>query len=416
MSDGAVEYSRVGVGCLALSIVDSQFAKHRMAHSRIDNDVTHRQRTRRLMVGGIAIGGGAPISIQSMTLASPVDVRASIVEIQRLADAGVDIVRTAVPNEAAANRLPELVKHSPVPLVADIHFNYELAIRAAQAGVAKLRLNPGNIGDAQRVRAVVDAARERRLPIRIGVNAGSLERDLLARYGNPTAEAMVESARRHARILEDEGFEDIVISLKASRVPLMIDAYRRAAEEFDYPLHLGVTEAGTPRAGTIKSAIGIGTLLAEGIGDTIRVSLSADPVEEVRAARTILESLDLRRESIRIVSCPGCGRLQVDLIRLAERVEDRTRDIRKPLTVAVMGCAVNGPGEAREADIGIAGGKGEGLLYVRGQMVRKVPEHQIVDALIELIDEVEPDPGRAAHGAEAMTWTPDWEDEAQPSS
>jgi (E)-4-hydroxy-3-methylbut-2-enyl-diphosphate synthase len=367
------------------------------------------------MVGDVPIGGGAPVSIQSMTLASPVDLAASRAEIERLADAGVEIVRTAVPNEAAADNLAALVEHAPVPLVADIHFNFQLAIKAAEAGVAKLRLNPGNIGDAKRVRSVVEAARERGIPIRIGVNAGSLERELLAEFGRPTAEAMVESARRHVRILEDEGFEDIVLSLKASHVPLMIDAYRLAAQQFDYPLHLGVTEAGTPRAGNIKSAIGIGTLLAEGIGDTIRVSLSADPVEEVHAARTILESLDLRRESIRIIACPGCGRLQVDLIRLAEAVEERTRDIRKPLTVAVMGCAVNGPGEAREADIGIAGGKGEGLLYVRGEMVRKVPEDKIVDALIELIDEVEPDPDRVARGAAAMTWTPDWEDGTQPS-
>jgi (E)-4-hydroxy-3-methylbut-2-enyl-diphosphate synthase len=380
-----------------------------MERSPIANEVPHRQRTRRVMVGDVPIGGGAPVSIQSMTLASPVDAAASIAEIQRLADAGVDIVRTAVPNEAATERLPELVQASPVPLVADIHFNYVLAIKAAEAGVAKLRLNPGNIGDAKRVRAVVDAARERGLPIRIGVNAGSLERDLLAEYGSPTAEAMVESARRHVRILEDQGFEDIVISLKASSVPLMIDAYRLAAGEFNYALHLGVTEAGTPRAGNIKSAIGIGTLLADGIGDTVRVSLSADPVEEVHAARTILESLDLRRESIRIVACPGCGRLQVDLIRLAEEVEERTRDIRKPLTVAVMGCAVNGPGEAREADIGIAGGKGEGLLYVRGEMVSKVPEANIVDALLELIDQVEPDLDRLA-SPRSMSWTPDWDD------
>lgn len=375
--------------------------------------VPHRQRTRRVLVGDVPMGGGAPISIQSMTLASPVDLEGSIEEIQRLADAGVDIVRTAVPNEAAAGNLPELVRHSPVPLVADIHFNYRLAIKAAEAGVAKLRLNPGNIGEASRVRAVVDAARERGLPIRIGVNAGSLERELLAKHGRPTAEAMVESARRHVRLLEDEGFEDIVISLKASRVPLMIAANRLAAKEFNYPLHLGVTEAGTPRAGNIKSAVGIGTLLAEGIGDTLRVSLSADPVEEVHAARAILESLDLRRESIRIVACPGCGRLQVDLIRLAEQVEERTRGIRKPLTVAVMGCAVNGPGEAREADIGIAGGKGEGLLYVRGRMVRKVPEAEIVDALIELIDEVEPDPDWGFPG-DSITWTPDWDEAGAP--
>ncbi|MGD2217024.1 MAG: flavodoxin-dependent (E)-4-hydroxy-3-methylbut-2-enyl-diphosphate synthase [Gemmatimonadales bacterium] len=380
----------------------------------MDPETPHRQTTRRVMVGDVPIGGGAPVSIQSMTLASPVDLAASRAEILRLADAGVEIVRTAVPNEAAARNLPQLVEHSPVPLVADIHFNFQLAIKAAEAGVAKLRLNPGNIGDAKRVGAVVEAARKSGIPIRVGVNAGSLERDLLARFGRPTAEAMVESARRHVRILEDEGFEDIVISLKASHVPLMIDAYRLAAQQFDYPLHLGVTEAGTPRAGNIKSAIGIGTLLAEGIGDTIRVSLSADPVEEVHAARTILESLDLRRESIRIVACPGCGRLQVDLIRLAEAVEERTRYFRKPLTVAVMGCAVNGPGEAREADIGIAGGKGEGLLYVRGEMVRKVSEDKIVDALIELIDEVEPHPDRDARGA-AMTWTPDWEDGTEPS-
>lgn len=373
--------------------------------------VAHRERTRRVMVGGIPIGGGSPISIQSMTLASPVNVAESIDEIGRLAEAGVDIVRTAVPSEEAAARLPELVRNSPVPLVADIHFNYKLAITAAEAGVAKLRLNPGNIGKASRVRAVVDAARERGLPIRIGVNAGSLERDLLVEHGRPTAEAMVESARRHVRILEEAGFEDIVISLKASHVPLMIAAYRLAADEFPYPLHLGVTEAGTPRAGNIKSAIGIGTLLAEGIGDTLRVSLSADPVEEVHAARTILESLDLRRESIRIVACPGCGRLQVDLIRLAQEVEERTRDIRKPLTIAVMGCAVNGPGEAREADIGIAGGKGEGLLYVRGEVARKVPESEIVDALVELIEETDPDPEREVGATPAVSFTPDWQDD-----
>ena len=382
-----------------------------MKNATITTDTPHRLRTRRVMVGDVPIGAGAPVSIQSMTLSSPTNVRASIDEIQRLADAGVDIVRTAVPNEAAAAKLPELVRNSPVPLVADIHFNYQLALTAAAAGVAKLRLNPGNIGGPERVRAVVDAARERGIPIRVGVNAGSLERDLLAEYGSPTAEAMVESARRHVRLLEDESFLDIVISLKASRVPLMIEAYRLAAQEFEYPLHLGVTEAGTPRIGNISSAVGIGTLLAEGIGDTLRVSLSADPVEEVQAARTILESLDLRRESVRIVACPGCGRLQVDLIRLAEEVERRTRDIRKPLTVAVMGCAVNGPGEAREADIGIAGGKGEGLLYVRGAMVRKVPESQIVDALLELIDEVEPDPERGGDGS--MTWTPDWDPGAE---
>lgn len=363
------------------------------------------------MVGDVPVGGGTPVSIQSMTLASPAQTRVSIAEIQRLAEAGVDIVRTAVPDDASADRLPELVKHSPVPLVADIHFNYRLAIKAAEAGVAKLRLNPGNIGKPERVRAVVAAARERGLPIRVGVNAGSLERDLLEKYGHPTAAAMVESARRHVRILEEEDFEDIVISLKSSRVPLMVAAYRLAAQEFPYPLHLGVTEAGTPRAGNIKSSVGIGTLLAEGIGDTIRVSLSADPVEEVHAARTILESLDLRRESVQIVACPGCGRLQVDLIKLAEEVEERTRGIRKPLTVAVMGCAVNGPGEAREADIGIAGGKGEGLLYVRGEMVRKVPESKIVDALIDLIDEVEPDPERSARSVEAVTFTPDWAEE-----
>ncbi len=385
-----------------------------MRQIAIDPEMPHRERTRRVMVGDVPIGGGESVSIQSMTLSSPVDIASSIDEIQRLAEAGVDIVRTAVPNERAADCLPELVANSPVPLVADIHFNHKLAITAAEAGVAKLRLNPGNIGDASRVRAVVDAARERALPIRVGVNAGSLERDLLAKYGRPTAEAMVESARRHVGLLEDQGFEDIVISLKASHVPLMIDAYRLAAREFLYPLHLGVTEAGTPRAGNIKSAIGIGTLLAEGIGDTLRVSLSADPVEEVHAARTILEALDLRRESIRIVACPGCGRLQVDLIRLANEVEERTRNIRKPLTVAVMGCAVNGPGEAREADIGIAGGKGEGLLYVRGEVARKVPEAEIVDALLELIEEVEPAPERESRDEGAITWTPDWQDGESP--
>ena len=379
-----------------------------MEQTSLDTLIPHRQRTRRVMIGSVPVGGGATIAIQSMTLASPVQLQRSIEEVQRLADAGADIVRTAVPDDKAADRLPELVKESPVPLVADIHFNYRLALKAAEAGVAKLRLNPGNIGGSERVKAVVDAAHERGIPIRVGVNSGSLERDLLKQYGRPTAGAMVESARRHVRLLEDEGFEDIVISLKSSRVNLMVAAYRLAAKEFSYPLHLGVTEAGAPRTGTITSAVGIGTLLAEGIGDTVRVSLSADPVEEVHAARTILESLDLRRESIRIVACPGCGRLQVDLIRLAQEVEERTRGIRKPLTVAVMGCAVNGPGEAREADIGIAGGKGEGLLYVRGEIACKVPEAEIVDALIKLIHEVEPDPSRNPVDQDQITWTPDW--------
>ncbi len=361
------------------------------------------------MIGDVPVGGGARIAIQSMTLTSPVDIGPAIEEVGRLAAAGAEIVRTAVFDDKAADYLKQLVDNSPVPLVADIHFNYRLAIKAAEAGVAKLRLNPGNIGGADRVRAVVEAARDRGIPIRVGVNAGSLERDLLEQYGRPTAEAMVESARRHVELLEDEGFEDIVISLKSSRVPLMIAAYRLAAQRFPYPLHLGVTEAGTPRVGSIKSSVGIGTILAEGIGDTIRVSLSADPVEEVHAARSILESLDLRRESIEIIACPGCGRLQVDLISLAQEVEERTRDIRKPLTVAVMGCAVNGPGEAREADIGIAGGKGEGLLYVRGKMVRKVPEDKIVDAMLELIEEVEPNPDRPPPGVDGVTFTPDWD-------
>ncbi|MEE9156005.1 MAG: flavodoxin-dependent (E)-4-hydroxy-3-methylbut-2-enyl-diphosphate synthase [Gemmatimonadota bacterium] len=375
----------------------------------MSSQTPHRQSTRRVMIGDVPVGGGARIAIQSMTLTSPVDIGPAIEEVGRLADAGAEIVRTAVFDDKAADCLKQLVDNSPVPLVADIHFNYRLAIKAAEAGVAKLRFNPGNIGGADRVRAVVEAARDRGIPIRVGVNAGSLERDLLEQYGRPTAEAMVESARRHVELLEDEGFEDIVISLKSSRVPLMIAAYRLAAQRFPYPLHLGVTEAGTPRVGSIKSSVGIGTILAEGIGDTIRVSLSADPVEEVHAARSILESLDLRRESIEIIACPGCGRLQVDLISLAQEVEERTRDIRKPLTVAVMGCAVNGPGEAREADIGIAGGKGEGLLYVRGKMVRKVPEDKIVDAMLELIEEVEPNPDRPPPGVDGVTFTPDWD-------
>ncbi len=379
-----------------------------MSQTTVETERPHRKTTRRVTIGDVPIGGGARVAIQSMTLTSPVQVKAAIEEIQRLAEAGAEIVRTAVFDDKAADCLKQLVDNTSVPLVADIHFNYRLAIKAAEAGIAKLRLNPGNIGGADRVRAVVQAARERGIPIRVGVNAGSLERDLLEKHGRPTPEAMVESARRHVELLEDEGFEDIVISLKSSRVPLMIEAYRLAARRFPYPLHLGVTEAGTPRVGSIKSSVGIGTVLAEGIGDTIRVSLSADPVEEVHAARAILESLDLRRESIEIIACPGCGRLQVDLIKLAQEVEDRTRDIRKPLTIAVMGCAVNGPGEAREADIGVAGGKGEGLLYVRGKIVRKVPESQIVDALVELIDEMEPDPNRPAPGTEGVTFTPDW--------
>ena len=345
-----------------------------------------RKQTRQICVGGVRIGGGAPVSVQSMCNTDTADTAATLDQLCRLRDAGCQIARLAVPDAEAAAALPELCRRSPLPLVADIHFDYRLALEAARAGVHKIRINPGNIGGEEHVRAVADACRARGIPIRIGINGGSLERQLLEKYGRPTPEAMIESAQAHIDMLLRADFSDICLSLKASSVPLTVAAYRLAAERFPFPLHLGVTETGTAYNGVIRSAVGIGTLLSEGIGDTVRVSLTADPVEEVRAGISILKAAGLRSDGVRLVACPTCGRTRIDLVRLANEVEQRLAAVDADLTVAVMGCVVNGPGVAREADYGIAGGKGEGLLFRRGEILLKVPEAQLCDALIELIE------------------------------
>ena len=342
--------------------------------------------SRQIHVGPVAVGGGAPVSIQSMTNTPTHDVEATLGQIRALAAAGCDIVRVAVPDMAAAKAIGALKAGSPVPLVADIHFDYRLALEAAEQGIDKIRINPGNIGAPERVKAVADACRARGIPIRIGVNGGSLEKELLAKFGGPTPEALVESALGHARLLEQFGFRDICISLKSSHVPTTMRAYQLMAARYDYPLHLGVTEAGTPELGILKSAAGIGGLLALGIGDTFRVTLTADPVEEIAAARQILKAIGLRREGPELIACPTCGRTQIDLIPMARQVEELLKGVDKPITVAVMGCAVNGPGEASHADVGIAGGKGEGVLFQHGRIVGKVPEDQLVPALMKLIE------------------------------
>ncbi|BDG59386.1 flavodoxin-dependent (E)-4-hydroxy-3-methylbut-2-enyl-diphosphate synthase [Caldinitratiruptor microaerophilus] len=347
-----------------------------------------RKKTRRVRVGRVEIGGDAPISVQSMTKCDTRDVPEVLRQIRALAEAGCDIVRVAVPNEEAAAALRDICRESALPVVADIHFDYRLALKALEAGVDKLRLNPGNIGARWKIETVVREAKARGVPIRIGVNAGSLEKDILEKYGYPTPEGMVESALRHAAILEDLDFRDIVISVKASNVPTMIRAYRLLSEKVDYPLHLGVTEAGTTFSGTVKSAVGIGSLLADGIGDTIRVSLATDPVEEVRVGWEILRSLGLRTRGVNIVACPSCGRVQIDLVKVAEEVEKRLGHIDVPLNVAVMGCVVNGPGEAREADVALFGGKGVGMLVVDGEPVRRTTEEEMVDALVQKVEEM----------------------------
>lgn len=344
--------------------------------------------TRKINVGGVPVGGGAPVSIQSMTNIPAHDTEATLAQIRALAAAGCDIVRVAVPDMEAARAVGVLKAGSPVPLVADIHFDYRLALEAAKQGIDKIRINPGNIGAPDRVEAVAKTCKERGIPIRVGVNGGSLEKDLLSKYGGPTPDAMVESALGHIRLLERYGFEDICVSLKASSVPVTMRAYRLMAERYDYPLHLGVTEAGTREIGELKAAAGIGGLLALGIGDTLRVSLTADPVEEVYAARRILKAIGLRREGPELIACPTCGRTQIDLIPMARQVEELLKDVDKPITVAVMGCVVNGPGEARHADVGLAGGKGEGVLFKHGEIVAKVPEDQLVPGLMKLIEEL----------------------------
>lgn len=344
--------------------------------------------TRQILVGKVPVGGGAPVTIQSMTNTRTDDVNATVEQILRLEEAGCEIIRCAVPDLAAAKAVGAIKERIHIPLVVDIHFDYKLALESAAAGADAVRINPGNIGGEDRVKAVVQACQQRNIPIRIGVNGGSLEKELLAKYGGPTPEALVESAFGHIRLLNRWDFDDICVSLKTSSVPGTIAAYRQMAEESDYPLHVGLTEAGTPRMGVLKSAVGIGALLALGIGDTIRVSLSADPVEEVYAARDILRVVGLRKDGPELISCPTCGRTNIDLIGLAGEVEERLRQVHKPITVAVMGCVVNGPGEAREADVGIAGGNGEGLLFRKGEIVKKVPQEQLVEELFRLIDEI----------------------------
>ena len=347
-----------------------------------------RRLTRQLEVGKVKVGGTAPIAVQSMTNTKTSDPVATLEQINRLAEAGCDIVRCAVPDMAAAEGLKTIVAESPIPVIADIHFDFKLALAAIEAGVDGLRLNPGNIGGNDRVAAVVEAAKKRNIPIRIGVNAGSLPKDLLEKYGHPTPEALVEAAWRHIRILEEMDYKNIKISLKAHDVPLTLAAYRLMASQCDYPLHVGITEAGTVNSGIIKSAVGIGTLLAEGIGDTIRVSLTGDPVREVKVGFEILKSLGLREYGPTLISCPTCGRTQINLEKLALEVEKRLAEISEPITVAVMGCVVNGPGEAREADVGIAGGINEGLIFRKGEVLKKVAEADIIDELFAEIDKI----------------------------
>ena len=347
-----------------------------------------RRNTRQIKIGDIAIGGGAPISVQSMTNTKTTDTDATLAQIRALKAVGCDIVRLAVPDMAAAKNLSNIIRATDVPLVADIHFDYRLALEAINQGIAALRLNPGNIGSEGRVQAVVNAAKQHNIPIRIGVNAGSLDKRLLAKYGDVTPEALVESALQHVAIFEKLSFFDIKISLKAHSVPLTLAAYRLMSEKVDYPLHLGITEAGTVKSGVIKSAVGIGALLAEGIGDTVRISLTGNPVNEVKVANEILKSLGLREYGPTLVACPTCGRTSIDLPSIADKVEQKLADIDIPIEVAVMGCVVNGPGEARSADVGIAGGKGEGLVFRKGEIVRKVPESNLVDELFKEIDAI----------------------------
>ena len=342
--------------------------------------------TKQIHVGSVAVGGGAPVSIQSMLNTRTTDVEGSLRQLRALAAAGCQIARLAVPDMDAAKGFAEIASASPLPLVADIHFDYRLAIAAAEGGAAKIRINPGNLGGEERVRAVVDACREKKIPIRIGVNGGSLDKRLLEKYGHPTPEALVESAFSHIELLEKFGFYDICVSMKSSSVPLMMKAYTLFGAQSDYPLHLGVTETGTEYMGTIKSAMGIGGLLCMGIGDTVRVSLTADPVREVYAAKAILKAAGLRRDGVNIVACPTCGRTRIDLIGLAGRVEEALKDCEKPITVAVMGCIVNGPGEAREADVGIAGGEDCGVLFVKGEMKERLPYDELLPALLRYVE------------------------------
>jgi len=344
--------------------------------------------SRQIDLGGIKIGGGAPVTVQSMTKTDTRDIVSTVAQIKSLETAGCDIVRLAVPDMDAAEALGEIKRQTNIPIVSDIHFDYKLALESVRQGVDGMRINPGNIGAKYRIKAVVDAVKERGIPIRIGVNSGSLEKDILKKHGSPTPEALAESALRHVRILEDLDFRDTKISVKSTDVRKTVNAYRILAERTDYPLHLGVTEAGTYELGAIKSSIGIGTLLAEGIGDTIRVSLTGDPVDEISVGLNILKSLGLRNKGIELISCPGCGRLEIDLMKLVKDVEDRIShiDLPRPVKVAILGCVVNGPGEASEADIGIAGGRGKGMMYKDGKLIRSFKEHEIVDELVKELE------------------------------
>ncbi len=344
--------------------------------------------TRQIKVGNVLIGGGAPVAIQSMLNTKTTDVEGSLEQIKQLATAGCQIVRLAVPNMEAAKSFAQICQQSALPLVADIHFDYKLAIAAAEGGAAKIRINPGNIGGEERVKAVVDACKAHNIPIRIGVNGGSLDKKLLEKYGHPTAEALVESAFEHLALLEKYGFYDTCVSMKSSAVPTMVAAARLFRQRCDYPLHIGVTETGPVRMGLMKSAMGIGALLLDGIGDTIRVSLTDDPVEEVYAAKDILKAAGLRKDGVNIISCPTCGRTQIDLIGLVNQVDKALKDCQKPITVAVMGCVVNGPGEAREADIGVAGGDGCGMLFEKGVQTQKLPYDELLPALLKRIEEL----------------------------
>ncbi len=355
------------------------------------NRVGVRRYTRQVNVGGVKVGGGAPISVQTMTKTRTGDIEATVAQVIRAAEAGCDIVRVTVNDREAAEAMKEIVRRSPVPIVADVHFNHVFALQSLEAGVAKVRINPGNIGSKERIRQVLVQARERGVPIRIGVNSGSLEEDLLAKHGYPTAEALYESAMRHVGICEEFGFRDVVISVKSTDVRLMIEAYRLVAQRTDIPLHLGVTEAGPTKVGTIKSAVGIGTLLSEGIGDTIRVSLTDDPVREVEVGKEILRSLGLATRNVELIACPTCGRLEVDLFGIMAELEKRLDGVKKPVKIAVLGCVVNGPGEASEADIGIAAGKGVGILYRKGEVVRRVREQDIVDVIVEEVRNFKPE-------------------------
>jgi (E)-4-hydroxy-3-methylbut-2-enyl-diphosphate synthase len=347
-----------------------------------------QRNSRQINIGGVRVGGGAPVTVQSMTKTDTRDVAATVAQIKSLEKAGCDIVRLAVPDMEAALALGKIKKQTKIPIVSDIHFDYKLALEAVRQGVDGMRINPGNIGAKYRIKAVVDAVRERGIPIRIGVNSGSLEKDILRKHGSPTPEALAESAMRHVSILEDLDFRDIKISVKSTDVRKMIAAYRLLAEKTEYPLHLGVTEAGTYEMGTIKSSVGIGTLLAEGIGDTIRVSLTGDPADEIDVGLKILRSLGLRRNGIELISCPGCGRLEIDLMKLVKDVEGRIAglELPRPVKIAILGCVVNGPGEASEADIGIAGGRGKGMLYKDGKLVRSFKEGEIVDELVKELE------------------------------